>query len=203
MLRYQSVGNGYQRSYNWLLAFTSEEHVGEQIQLDSDIGWRLDGISSARLLALSRHTHGPVNLLHFDVYSFKIPHTAFPLTCANTSESWLAAAKRNAVLYSALKWPEHWLKKIPAPTDIGSQPNQHCKRSLLLRILTWANCKTPPIAIGHKPDLLFNMGVKRLKASDLEMNEAVFHFRGMWTETKKGRLSNYHHYLTLHLCGIF
>lgn len=66
-----------------------------------------------------------------------------------------------------------------------------------------SNCKTPPIAIGHKPDLLFNMGVERLKASELEINEVVYHFRGMWTETKKGRLPNYHHYLTPKLCVIF
>lgn len=63
--------------------------------------------------------------------------------------------------------------------------------------------ETAPIAMGHKPDLLFNMGVKRLKASDPEIIEAIFHFRGMWTETKKGRLPNYHHYLTLDLCVIF
>lgn len=40
-----------------------------------------------------------------------------------------------------------------------------------------SNYKTAPIAIGHKPDLLFNMAVMRRKASDPEIIEAVFHLK--------------------------
>lgn len=57
----------------------------------------------------------------------------------------------------------------------------------LSAILTWtviaAKDKLATIAIGWEPDLLFKMDVKRLEASDTKIIVAVFHFRGMWTET--------------------
>lgn len=76
----------------------------------------------------------------------------------------------------------------------------------LSAILTWtviaAKDKLAPIAIGWEPDLLFKMDVKRFETSDTKVIVAVFHFRGMWTETKRGRLQNYHHNLSLALCVI-
>lgn len=36
--------------------------------------------------------------------------------------------------------------------------------------------------------------VSETKGIRPQINEAVFHFRGMWTETKKGRRPNYHHW---------
>ena len=70
----------------------------------------------------------------------------------------------------------------------------------LSAILTLAviTIKSAPIAIGREPDLF-----ERRKALDLKIIAAVFHFRGMWTQTKRGRLQNHHHYLTLALFGIF
>lgn len=76
----------------------------------------------------------------------------------------------------------------------------------LSAILTWtviaAKDKRVPLAIGWEPDLLFKVDVNRLEASDVKVIVAVFHFRGMWTETKGGRLQNYHHNLSLALCVI-
>lgn len=76
----------------------------------------------------------------------------------------------------------------------------------LLAILMWtviaAKDKSAPIAIGWEPDLLFKVDVNRLEASDTNVIVAVFHFGGMWTETKGGRLQNYHHNLSLALCVI-
>lgn len=40
-----------------------------------------------------------------------------------------------------------------------------------------SNYETAPIAIGHKPDLLFNMAVMRRKAFDPEIIEAVSHLK--------------------------
>lgn len=77
----------------------------------------------------------------------------------------------------------------------------------LSAILTWTVIATKdepaPIAIGREPDLLFNINVNRLEASEPEVIVPVFHFRGMWTETKRARLQNYHHYLSPALCVIF
>lgn len=77
----------------------------------------------------------------------------------------------------------------------------------LSAILTWAvfaiKDKPAPIAIGREPYLLFNIDVNRLEASEPTVIVAVFHFRGMWTETKRARLQNYHHYLSLALYVIF
>lgn len=136
MLRYQSVGNGYQRSYNWLLAFTSEEHVGEQIQLDSNIGWRLDGTSSAKLLALSRHTWPGQPAPLWCMLFLNTTHSRSPGLC---SHFWILIScpehtESNTVLSSAREWPEHWWERFAVPTDFGSQTNQHCERSFVLLI---------------------------------------------------------------------
>lgn len=74
----------------------------------------------------------------------------------------------------------------------------------LSAILTWTvtATKDKPIAMGWEPDLLFKVDVIRRQASDTTVIVAIFHFRGMWTETKGGRLQNYHHNLSLALCVI-
>lgn len=87
-----------------------------------------------------------------------------------------------------------------------NQWNREMAAPSLSAILTWtviaAKDKRVRLAIGWEPDLLFKVDVNRLEASDTKVIVAVFHFRGMWTETKEGRLQNYHHNLSLALCVI-
>ena len=96
------------------------------------------------------------------------------------------------------------------PTNVGAQPRQLCRKDGRSQFVSHldvdSNCSKRQtftyIAIGWEPDLLFKVDVNRLEASDTQVIVAVFHFRGMWTETKGGRLQNYHHNLSLALCVI-
>lgn len=146
---------------------------------------------------------------------FKYRTLPLPLTCGNIqSESRLAVRDiygTRAVNCSAGKkgWPIHeeqlfhankrWRSTSATFAEEMGAPSSSA-------ILTWtviaAEDKPASIAIGWEPDLFFKVDVNRLEASDTKVIVAVFHFRGMWTETKRGRLQNYHHNLSPALCVI-
>lgn len=164
MLRYQSIGNGYQWSYNWLLAFTSEEHLGEQIQLDSDIGRRLDGISFGKAISTFK-THMSLSNCYALMYAlFKYHTLPFPwpvvIFRVNPDKLSVTHVKKLVLPVVLQKVGLYVTNSFPCQQTLALDwCNPEMGAPSLSAILMWtviaAKDKPALIAIGWEPNLLF------------------------------------------------